>query len=132
MRQYRPVHNIGHFRYLECSACGEDAVPSGDITLWDEILFPFDPELQNQQKLTKIPVVRSEKVLHQEVEETYFCDANGTVTVVIANTLTAYERRYKIGRWAENATRLLAGRRRRAPLKGRTVEPLAALRAPGA
>src|ERR1700722_13512751 len=44
-RRYRPVHNVGDFRYLEASTVGDDGQPSGDITVWDEILFPFDPAL---------------------------------------------------------------------------------------
>ncbi len=44
-RTYSPVHNVGDFRYLEASQVGEDGQPSGDITVWDEILFPFDPAL---------------------------------------------------------------------------------------
>ena len=47
-RRYQPVHNVGDFRYLEASHVAEDAQPSGDITVWDEILFPFDPALADR------------------------------------------------------------------------------------
>ncbi len=33
----------GHFRYLESSSLTDGGEPSGDIGVWDEILFPFDP-----------------------------------------------------------------------------------------
>jgi molecular chaperone DnaK (HSP70) len=112
-RRYRPAHNIGHFRYLECSSCSEDCGPAGDISVWDEILFPFDPELQNQRDLTTTPVVRSENVRAQEVEETYLCDASGGVTVNIANISASYERSYQIGQWAARTPPIVAGRRRR-------------------
>ena len=42
-RQYRPVHNIGDFRYLECSQRGDRGEPTGDITIWDEIRFSIRP-----------------------------------------------------------------------------------------
>ena len=50
-RRYRPVHNVGDFRYLEASQVGDDGQPSGDITVWDEILFPFDPALADARSL---------------------------------------------------------------------------------
>ena len=50
-RRYRPVHNVGDFRYLEASAVGDDGQPSGDIAVWDEILFPFDPALADARAL---------------------------------------------------------------------------------
>ena len=43
VRAYRPAHNIGHFRYVEASRIGEHGDPSGDLTIWDDIQFPFDP-----------------------------------------------------------------------------------------
>ena len=35
---------------------GEDGQPSGDITVWDEILFPFDPALADTRSLETLPV----------------------------------------------------------------------------
>ncbi len=112
-RRYHPAHNIGHFRYLECGSCSEGDRPDGDISVWDEILFPFDPDLQNQRDLKNTAVVRSEKVLQQDIEETYLCDASGSVTVSIANIDAFYERTYQIGQWAGRRSPLLAGKRRR-------------------
>ena len=39
-RIYRPVHNIGHLRYLEASGVDGSGQPAGDIAVWDEVLFP--------------------------------------------------------------------------------------------
>ena len=50
VRSYRPVHNIGHFRYVEAARIGEDGQPSGDLTLWDDIQFPFDPALRGDRR----------------------------------------------------------------------------------
>ena len=88
VRTYSPAHNLGHFRYLECSHRDSNEHPSGDIAVWDEIRFPFDPGLQNETELTAATVRRSEDMETQVVEEKYSCDSAGTVTVEIAN-LTA-------------------------------------------
>src|SRR5262249_45347039 len=37
IRRYRPVHNIGHFRYVEAARIDEDGQPSGDLTIWDAL-----------------------------------------------------------------------------------------------
>lgn len=99
-RSYTPVHNVGHFRYLECSHLAEDGQPAGDITLWDEILFPFDPALAGMADLTGHPVRVSPGAATQEIEEEYRCDGSGAVTVIIRNRTSGYERTYPLGRWA--------------------------------
>lgn len=96
-RQYTPVHNVGHFRYLECSHLSEDRQPAGDVTVWDEIRFPFDPALQDAED---VAVTLSEEATGQEIEEKYSIDASGTVTVTITNLTAGYERQYRLGRWA--------------------------------
>jgi molecular chaperone DnaK len=62
IRVYQPVHNVGHFRYLECSEVREDGQPSGDITPWDEIRFPLDPALRETSQLDGIDVRRADGV----------------------------------------------------------------------
>ncbi len=56
-RIYHPAHNIGHFRYLESSQLDEHGQPKGEIANWDQILFPFDPQLRQHKDLTSLPVV---------------------------------------------------------------------------
>ena len=97
MRAYSPAHNIGHFRYLEASQVLEDGRPSGDITLWDEIRFPFDPAIAGGP-LENVPVVRSSTATGF-VEEIYTCDATGAVNVAIRNLPANYEREYRLSRW---------------------------------
>lgn len=96
-RRYSPVHNIGHFRYLECSNLGEDGQPAGDVTVWDEIRFPFDPALQHHDG---VPVEHSAAAVSQQIEERYSSDASGAVTVTIRNLTGGYQRQYRLGRWA--------------------------------
>ena len=105
VRSYRPVHNIGHFRYVEAARMGEDGQPSGDLTLWDDIQFPFDPALRSAADLTLIDVSRKSEAAGCEVEEEYSCDANGVVKVTICNRSAAYRREYTLGRWSNSGTR---------------------------
>src|SRR5579864_6350635 len=99
-RSYSPVHNVGDFRYLEASAVEGDGQPSGDIAIWDEILFPFDPELADSPALDRQTVSHSPRAAIQKVEEHYTCDAAGVVTVTIRNLTAHYAREYKLGRWS--------------------------------
>jgi hypothetical protein len=91
------VHNVGHFRYLECSQINDDEQPAGDVTVWDEIQFPFDPALQDSNG---VPGERSDAAQSQQIEERYSGDASGTVTVTITNLTAGYERQYRLGRWS--------------------------------
>jgi molecular chaperone DnaK (HSP70) len=109
-RRYHPVHNIGHFRYLECSHRADDGRPLGDITLWDEILFPFDPALEERRDFGSSEVRRSDCAPSQEIEEAYSCDAGGTVTVAISNLTGQYHREYRLGRWAAAGEPVVPGK----------------------
>lgn len=103
-RAYSPVHNLGHFRYLECSHRTEAGTPSGDIAIWDEIRFPFDPALSENVNISTVPVTYSGPASHQRIEEQYRCDANGAITVTLSNNTAGYTRTFSLGRWsAEDA-----------------------------
>jgi molecular chaperone DnaK (HSP70) len=108
-RVYRAAHNIGHFRYIEAGEVGPDCQPAGDIAIWDEILFPFDPELAGARPLEGVPVVRSGGA--EQIEERYTCDAAGVVTATIRNLSSHYEREFQLGRWSEKAA-VIAPRKR--------------------
>jgi molecular chaperone DnaK len=102
-RTYGPVHNIGHFRYLEAShvdvRVDGHGEPSGDITVWDEILFPFDPALAERKTFEDVEVERGPGE-GQQIEERYSCDATGIVVVTIRNLTADYGRKYQLGRWS--------------------------------
>lgn len=112
-RSYRPVHNIGHFRFLECTRCGADGQPAGDVTLWDEIRFPFDPALQDHPDLASVEVVHSDAAPWHEIEERYLVDASGAVSVEIRNRTAGYGRSYRLARWAAAQPQLVPGKRRK-------------------
>jgi molecular chaperone DnaK (HSP70) len=99
-RSYRPAHNVGHFRYVESSGLGGNGQPSGDLTIWDEIRFPFDPALRDKQDLGSIAVTRAGDTSGEWIEEEYSCDASGMVRVLISNKTAGYTREYSLGRWA--------------------------------
>jgi molecular chaperone DnaK len=98
-RTYRPAHNIGHFRYVEAAQV-ENSQPSGDLTIWDEIRFPFDPSLAESLALEHVPVQYCAAASGQEIEERYTCDATGRVTVAIHNVTSHYGREYPLSRWS--------------------------------
>jgi molecular chaperone DnaK (HSP70) len=99
-RSYSPVHNVGDFRYLEASQVADDGQPSGDLTVWDEILFPFDPELADAPALDQVAVKHCPRAAIQKIEEHYVCDSAGVVTVTIRNLTAHYGRDFKLGRWS--------------------------------
>jgi molecular chaperone DnaK (HSP70) len=95
IRRYAPAHNIGHFRYLECSRISDDAQPLGDITPWQDVLFAMDPGLVTAPDLEKIEVERLEPSL-QFVREEYRCDSRGIIEVTIANENAGYQQKFRL------------------------------------
>lgn len=112
-RSYVAVHNIGHFRYLECSHIDEWGQPDGSITVWDEIRFPLDPALQEVDELHGVPV--EHVYLGQEIVETYCCGAGGELEVEIANISSGYTRRFRLGKWGAGSAPIVPGKSKRAP-----------------
>jgi molecular chaperone DnaK (HSP70) len=112
-RQYMPVHNIGHFRYLECSHLTEDGRPAGDITVWDDIRFAFDPALRASADLGRLPVAHLDQGQRRQAEESYSCDAGGTVKVTIANLTEGYSRSYRLACWTPGESRVVPGRKKK-------------------
>lgn len=96
-RTYRPVHNIGLLRYMECSALGEEGEPEGDIALWKDVYFPYDPGLKNRKDLQRVPVQMLPELSSQEVTETYAYDPQGLIRVEIENRTSGYRRLFNLG-----------------------------------
>jgi molecular chaperone DnaK (HSP70) len=111
-RSYSPVHNIGHFRFLECSHTSADGAPSGEITLWDEIYFPFDPACEKESSLRDALVVYSPPARSQQIEELYQCDSGGAITVTISNRTSGYSKTYPLGRWSKDTILVKPAKRR--------------------
>jgi molecular chaperone DnaK (HSP70) len=91
-RVYHPVHNIGLLRYMECSSLGEEGEPEGDIALWKDVYFPYDPTLRGRKELRRVPVRTCPELSSQEVVETYEYDEQGLVRVEIENRTSGYRK----------------------------------------
>ncbi|MEJ7604902.1 MAG: Hsp70 family protein [Bryobacteraceae bacterium] len=112
VRTYQARHNIGHFRFLECSHLTSDRKPAGDIAMWDEIRFPFDPSSRDAN-LPSLPVSQSPSTESQTIQERYACTSSGSVEVQIHNLSAQYSRDYRLGRWASANETVVPGRKRR-------------------
>jgi molecular chaperone DnaK (HSP70) len=96
-RTYNPVHNIGLLRYLECSSLGKADEPEGDIALWQDIYFPYDPRLRDRKDLAKISIEKHDGVSSQEVTEAYEYSAEGIIQVEIENKTSGYKKLFTLG-----------------------------------
>jgi len=103
-RSYHPAHNIGHFRFLECSELGADDGPGGDVTTWNEIRFGFLPELHDAVDLAALAVERSARAGQQLIEESYSCDATGAVHVRLSNVSVNTTQVFQLARWGTRPT----------------------------
>ncbi len=120
-RTYSPVHNLGHFRFMECSHRADDGGPTGEVTMWDEIYFPFDPSLRESSDLKSLPVEHSPDASNQRIEELYECDAGGAISVTISSTTNGTSRTYRLGRWSSTDAKTVksTSRKKRSTTAGR-------------
>ncbi len=96
VRRYRPAHNLGHFRFVECSNL-RDGRPDGFVSPWDGITFPFDRELRDRDDLQRIPVRRVDGAL-PEIEERYECTSSGLFQVTLTCVEDGWSRSFQIAR----------------------------------
>ncbi|MEM1349698.1 MAG: Hsp70 family protein, partial [Myxococcota bacterium] len=95
VRVYRPVHNIGHFRYVECAELDALGRPTGDMTPFADILFPFEPRLR--ELVGGLDGVRIERIGEGAlIEERYSVSAQGVIELTIRDLETGYERRHEL------------------------------------
>lgn len=95
-RRYRAAHNVGHFRFLECSAMSDDGRPRGHMVFSGDVLFPFEPRLGDRD-LTDIPVERLGSATGPRIEEEYALDEHGIIAVTIKNLDAGFERAFQLG-----------------------------------
>ncbi len=94
-RTYRAAHNIGHFRFVECSRL-RDGRPDGDVTPYDPVFFPFDPDLGEDEDLRGRPVRRSDD--GPDVEERYVVTPGGAVEVTLTTQPARMSRTFRLAR----------------------------------
>ena len=100
-RSYRPAHRVGHLRFLECTDIDDRGQPSGDLTPWGDLYFPYDPALVDSHELDQLAAARCEGLTGEEIVETYEYGADGGVTISIENKTHGYRRRYTVP-WGSN------------------------------
>jgi molecular chaperone DnaK len=96
-RTYRAAHNIGHFRFVECSRL-VNGRPDGDVTPYDPVLFPFDPALYDREDLGRQPVGRWTD--GPDVEERYVVAPGGAVEVTLTTQPDGFMRTFRLERCA--------------------------------
>ncbi|MEQ9502394.1 MAG: Hsp70 family protein [Deltaproteobacteria bacterium] len=96
VRTYRPTHNVGHFRYVECGWLDDSGAPAGDITPYGDVYFPFDTTLRGRRGLEEVAIERTPGE-GPRIEERYRIDASGVVSVTIRDLDSGYEKRHRIG-----------------------------------
>jgi molecular chaperone DnaK len=96
-RTYRAAHNIGHFRFVECSRL-VNGRPDGDVTPYDPVLFPFDPALYDREDLGRQPVGRWSD--GPDVEERYVVAPSGAVEVTLTTQPAGFKRTFRLERCA--------------------------------
>jgi len=96
-RRYRPVHAVGHLRFVECTDLDERGQPRGDLTPWGDILFPYDPSLAEANDLRSVPIDQRLAGPEVEIVERYGYGRDGAIWVSIENATRGYSRRYVLG-----------------------------------
>src|ERR1035437_6106482 len=94
VRRYRAAHNVGHFRFLECTRLMGGRL-AGDVTPWDEVLFPFERPLR-ERALSTTDVKR--RADGPEVVETYTLGSEGAVSVTVTDTSDGFTRTFTLRR----------------------------------
>lgn len=95
-RHYRPAHNIGHFRFVECGALDDHGQPRGDISPHGVVFFPYDRALRSHDAFGQGDIARMDRE-GPPIEERYEVDATGAVQVIILDQENGFERRYRLG-----------------------------------
>jgi molecular chaperone DnaK (HSP70) len=95
---YRPRHNIGNLRYLECRRVGKNELPEGESRTWSSILFPYDPSIPPERPLEASEVRETDRLAGTEVVERYWCDSDGVITVKLERRVDGRMRTFEISR----------------------------------
>lgn len=97
-RSYHPAHAVGRLRFVECTDLDQERTPGGEVTPWDSVLFPYDPDLRQCQDLSQFLDRRDDRLAAEEILETYEYAATGLVRVQIENKTHGYAREYILGK----------------------------------
>jgi molecular chaperone DnaK (HSP70) len=95
-RRYRPAHNVGHFRFVECASLSPAGDPEADVAPWDEIAFPFDRALHARADFGELSVERTDPERTETIVEEYTVDPNGIVVVTLRSLESGFERSFRL------------------------------------
>lgn len=73
-----------------------DGRPDGDVTPYDHVFFPFDPDLHDADDLRRRPVARRDD--GPAVEERYAVTPGGAVEVTLTARPTGLTRTFRLAR----------------------------------
>ncbi len=97
VRRYRAAHNVGHFRYVECSRVSDDGDPIGDVVPFGEVCFAFDKGLRGQSAKALKAAAVTRVGAGPEVEERYVIDDAGVVAVSITDVTDGHTQTFRLG-----------------------------------
>lgn len=103
-RSYRPAHKVGCLRFVECTDLDEGRTPRGEVTPWDNVLFPYDPALLASENLSEHLEERGAPGSEQEIREIYEYASTGVIRVAIENMTSGYRREFVLGSPAHHST----------------------------
>ena len=94
-RVYRPAHNWGHLRFIECQAVRPDGTPVGEVMPFADVRIPYDRGLRAQGALSAVPVQRL--AAGPLMEERYDLDPEGLVAVTFTDLENGWRQSYRLG-----------------------------------
>ena len=100
-RRYRPVHNVGYFRFVECDWLKEGR-PEGVVSVRGDVYFPYDSHLQSSVRSDKTPVDLSQipiqPLKHNRplIEERYTLDQCGLLHISMHNLENSFSMEYTL------------------------------------
>lgn len=95
-RAYRPAHNVGQLRFVECQAVDATGTPSGVLMPFADVLVPYDPTLRGDADLRLVQVERTS--VSPQIEERYDLDSDGLISVTVKDMDSGWTRTYRIGK----------------------------------
>ncbi|MCA9609663.1 MAG: hypothetical protein KC619_28890, partial [Myxococcales bacterium] len=77
-------------RFVECTRLDEAGRPSGDLSPFGELRFPYDPALAACDDLATVPVERRPDLRDQVIVESYVYTPDGRIEVHVENRTSPY------------------------------------------